>query len=101
MGECESPRVCVHICVNTSGDYFCQCHSGYRLSQDGHNCTGEREREREGGREGGRDGGREGWREGGMEGEAYNIPLHACVCSSQYVFVVPITKHLDNLPLNM
>ena len=40
-GECENPGVCAHVCVNTSGDYFCQCHSGYQLSHDGHNCTGE------------------------------------------------------------
>lgn len=31
---------CEHNCSNESGGYSCQCASGYKLNQDGHNCTG-------------------------------------------------------------
>lgn len=31
---------CQHNCSNESGGYSCRCAPGFRLDQDGHNCTG-------------------------------------------------------------
>jgi hypothetical protein len=28
------------ICMNTEGDYYCQCNSGYRSGSDNKTCTG-------------------------------------------------------------
>lgn len=39
IDECENPKLCSQICVNTSGSYHCQCLQGYVLSDDDHNCT--------------------------------------------------------------
>ena len=39
IDECENPKLCSQICVNTSGSYHCRCLQGYVLSDDDHNCT--------------------------------------------------------------
>ena len=32
---------CEHNCINTVGSFFCSCNTGYALTLDGKNCTGE------------------------------------------------------------
>ena len=32
---------CEHNCINTVGSSFCSCNTGYALTLDGKNCTGE------------------------------------------------------------
>ena len=32
---------CEHNCNNTVGSFFCSCNTGYALTLDGKNCTGE------------------------------------------------------------
>ncbi|PAV80528.1 hypothetical protein WR25_22908 [Diploscapter pachys] len=39
LDECQHENAgCEHICQNRLGSYICQCHAGYVLSDDGHNC---------------------------------------------------------------
>ncbi|GAA55160.1 hemicentin-1 [Clonorchis sinensis] len=41
VDECSSRSLnqCDHVCENTIPHYKCACHSGYRLSSDGHSCV--------------------------------------------------------------
>ena len=32
---------CEHNCINSVGSYFCSCNTGYALTMDSKNCTGE------------------------------------------------------------
>ena len=32
---------CQQNCTNTNGSYYCSCKTGYNLSADGYNCSGE------------------------------------------------------------
>ena len=32
---------CSHICVNTTGSYYCECPPGYTLQPNQHDCQGE------------------------------------------------------------
>ena len=32
---------CQHMCRDTEGSYYCECHKGWRVSSNGKNCTGE------------------------------------------------------------
>ena len=39
--ECAlNTSLCQHICVNERAGYKCQCHTGYKLLQDGFTCLG-------------------------------------------------------------
>ena len=39
--ECTSGVAeCGQVCVNTEGSFHCSCYSGYKLTEDGINCTG-------------------------------------------------------------
>lgn len=40
VDECEDhySAVCSQLCVNTVGSYKCDCHTGYIMEADGHNC---------------------------------------------------------------
>lgn len=42
IDECEEPQTnnCEQICVNVPGSFFCDCHDGYKLSANKHNCKG-------------------------------------------------------------
>lgn len=40
----QQPR-CQHLCHNYIGGYFCSCHLGYELQEDGHSCQAECSRE--------------------------------------------------------
>ncbi|KAA3680027.1 hemicentin [Paragonimus westermani] len=41
VDECSSRTLnkCDHVCENTVPHYTCACHTGYRLSADGHTCV--------------------------------------------------------------
>ncbi|KAF8561358.1 hypothetical protein P879_00953, partial [Paragonimus westermani] len=41
VDECSSRTLnkCDHVCENTVPQYTCACHTGYRLSADGHTCV--------------------------------------------------------------
>lgn len=41
IDECQIylPDLCDHYCINTDGSYVCDCEIGYKLSENGHNCT--------------------------------------------------------------
>ena len=45
INECESMNNggCEQLCNNTIGSFFCLCNLGYRLDDDGFNCSGELE----------------------------------------------------------
>lgn len=36
--ECQSPGVCSQLCFNSPGSYQCDCHPGYLMEADGHQC---------------------------------------------------------------
>nr|XP_006818543.1 PREDICTED: fibrillin-3-like [Saccoglossus kowalevskii] len=39
VNECDVENGgCDHVCINTHGSYFCECHFGYFLQLDGHTC---------------------------------------------------------------
>ena len=38
--ECHSAG-CEQVCINTIGDFLCDCWVGYELTDDLYNCTGE------------------------------------------------------------
>ena len=38
--ECHNAG-CEQVCINTIGDFLCDCWIGYRLTEDLYNCTGE------------------------------------------------------------
>ena len=41
IDECfERIDKCQQECVNSNGSYACACRTGYRLTLDGYNCTG-------------------------------------------------------------
>ena len=35
-----SQNGCNHICTNTNGSFYCECFSGYQLSDDMRTCVG-------------------------------------------------------------
>ena len=42
INECSSHNGgCSSICKNTPGSFYCQCHIGYSLANDGFTCNGE------------------------------------------------------------
>ncbi len=41
INECESTeRLCEQLCTNTQGSYFCTCHDGFIIGNDGDRCVG-------------------------------------------------------------
>lgn len=41
INECLNYNgACSHTCTNFDGSYTCSCNSGFKLENDGHNCTG-------------------------------------------------------------
>ena len=41
VNEClDGSHLCAQTCVNTEGSYVCSCGTGYRLNNDGLNCSG-------------------------------------------------------------
>ena len=41
VDECAMNNAgCEHECVNTEASYSCQCHPGYRLHPNQHDCVG-------------------------------------------------------------
>ena len=41
INECaENTDECDHVCLDNDGSYYCKCHNGYRLDDDGHGCEG-------------------------------------------------------------
>ncbi|XP_077091306.1 EGF-containing fibulin-like extracellular matrix protein 1 [Siphateles boraxobius] len=37
--ECLLSHLCMHMCVNTAGSYYCECNDGYRLASNNHSCV--------------------------------------------------------------
>ena len=41
VNEClDGTQLCAQTCVNTEGSYVCSCGTGYRLNDNGLNCSG-------------------------------------------------------------
>ena len=40
INECSSDHGCQQNCHNTAGSHYCTCNSGWKLANNGTNCTG-------------------------------------------------------------